>query len=910
VHILFHHDPHSHHHHHYDSDQGHLLHELKHKDYEGYEKLVDTMLKESQKKGQEHKEILALHIQGNASFFFKKEADAIKFYEQAITTAQKTQNHMAFAMIGFDLIHAYQHKHLWNKIFPLLSEINQVYHKVDLIEEKIYCLIQLSHYQRLFGNLDDAYRNLNLAKNLHDTLEECSLAQHHCMHHYSIRLALALLSKKSLNVNKSLEISKNIVAMLDHADTHDLCENNKMYFKISCHIIMAECYFEQKDREKSIIITDHLRKYADKTKNKIIRCQYNVIRMEHELLFENRQFDSKSWIENINYLFNHGINEFCLEQYLRILKKLLHDNQLSLHERLIDDYSHLLDIMRRNMSDKLANHFLNSYEFKPALSFKSSTQYHVKKFIEIGQELLCEHNLEDLANKILQFVMALSKMDRGFVRLYDSTFSQSITATRKISADLLDDDSSHLSSCMKLSQKVMETGRPFVKIPRTTIDLFHLCDQNGELLQIINTNSLIVLPLKAGHKEMGVIYLDSKSRNVLPKDEDIEILESLVSLIANIVHNASHFSTKKSQQKHKHCSHNSTSIDESEKYDFNNFIGISEKKGNLIAVLKQALDSNATISLTGESGVGKEMIAKMVHYNSKRKHKPFVAINCSAIPENLLESELFGHVKGAFTDAKDNKIGLFERADQGTIFLDEIGEMPLSMQVKILRVLQDREVFPVGGATMKKIDVHILCATNRNLEEMVHQGLFREDLYYRISVIKIHVPSLRDRKEDIPLLVDHALRMYGDENDLPSKTISHQAMMYLMNYSWPGNVRELINVMYNLSIFVDKPCIELIDLEERQDLFRSPMKTIENIKQGSDINTLSEQIDAHKISLAEAKQEFERMQLERALEIYKGQVTSASYHLQMPRPQLSRLLKKYDIDKTDYKSNQNDDKKS
>ncbi|MBU1918213.1 MAG: sigma 54-interacting transcriptional regulator [bacterium] len=908
MHILFHHDPHSHHHHHYDSEQGYLLHELKHKEYENYEELVDSLLKESKKRNKQHKKILALHIQGNASFFFKKHVEAINFYEQAITLAQSTDNHMAFAMIGFDLIHACQHKHLWNKIFPLLNEINQVYHKVDLIEEKIYCLIQLSNYQRLFGNLDEAYKNLNLAKNLHDTMEECSLAEHHCMHHYSIRRALALLSKKSLNIDKALEISKNVVAMLDHADTHVLCENNKMYFKISCHIIMAECYFEQKDREKSIIITDHLRKYADKTKNKIIKSQYNIIRMEHELLFENRQFDSKSWIENIDYLFNHGINEFCLEQSLRVLKKLLQDNQLSLHERLVDNYTHLLEIMSKNMSDQLASHFLNSYEFKPAISLNNSTQYHVKKFIEIGQELLCEHNLEDLANKILQFVMALSKMDRGFVRLYDAKFSQAITATSKISSELLNDDSSHLSSCLKLSQKVMETGRPFVKIPRTTIDLFHLCDQNNELLKIINTNSLMILPLRAGHKEMGVIYLDSKSKNILPKDEDIEILESLVSLIANIVHNASHFAVKKSQ--HKHCSHNVTSTDESEKYDFDKFIGISEKKGNLIAVLKQALDSNATISLTGESGVGKEMIAKMVHYNSKRKHKPFVAINCSAIPEALLESELFGHVKGAFTDANENKIGLFERADKGTIFLDEIGEMPLSMQVKILRVLQDREVVPVGGATLKKIDVHILCATNRNLEEMVNKGLFREDLYYRISVIKVHVPSLKDRKEDIPLLVDHALRMYGDENDLPSKTISHQAMMYLMNYSWPGNVRELINVMYNLSIFVDKPCIELTDLEERQDLFRAPVNTIDNIKQRSDLNTLSEQIDAHEISLAEAKQEFERMQLKRALEIYNGQVTSASYHLQMPRPQVSRLLKKYDINKTDYKAGLIDDKKS
>jgi len=296
----------------------------------------------------------------------------------------------------------------------------------------------------------------------------------------------------------------------------------------------------------------------------------------------------------------------------------------------------------------------------------------------------------------------------------------------------------------------------------------------------------------------------------------------------------------------------------------------------------------------------------MIHYNSPRKHKPFITVNCAAIPEALLETELFGHTKGAFTDAKDNKSGLFVTANGGTIFLDKIGEMPLSMQVKILRALQEREITAVGATSSQKIDVRIICATNRNLEKMVKEANFREDLYYRISVIKIHVDSLSNRKEDIPLLVDFALKQYADENNVPQKTVSNQAMSFLINYPWPGNVRELFNVMYNLSIFVDKPCIELSHLEERKELFRMPIDTHEQLATNPQFGVLTKKIDSQQISLSEAKQEFEKLQIERALKLFNGQITSASYHLQMPRPQVSRLMKKYKLTKQEFKEEDSD----
>jgi transcriptional regulator with PAS, ATPase and Fis domain len=204
---------------------------------------------------------------------------------------------------------------------------------------------------------------------------------------------------------------------------------------------------------------------------------------------------------------------------------------------------------------------------------------------------------------------------------------------------------------------------------------------------------------------------------------------------------------------------------------------------------------NSTVLIQGETGTGKELIAKAIHFNSPRKDQKMVSINCGAIPENLLESELFGHVKGAFTGAVQNRVGRFEQANNGTIFLDEVGNMPLSLQVKLLRVLQEREFERVGGSNSIKVDVRIIAATSSNLEQMVHSGTFREDLYYRLNVIPVCMPPLRDRREDIPLLIQRFITQFCETHRLEMKTVSPQVMKALMGYEWPGNVRQLENIV-------------------------------------------------------------------------------------------------------------------
>ncbi len=230
-------------------------------------------------------------------------------------------------------------------------------------------------------------------------------------------------------------------------------------------------------------------------------------------------------------------------------------------------------------------------------------------------------------------------------------------------------------------------------------------------------------------------------------------------------------------------------------YSFQNLVGNSEAMHKIFELIRKVSDSPTNVLVTGESGTGKEMVAKAIHYNSPLKDRPFVSVNCGAIPENLVESELFGHKKGSFTGAISDKDGLFEVADGGTLFLDEIGELPLSSQVRILRAIQEKTVRRVGGTEDIKVEVRIIAATNRDLEQMVQQGTFRQDLYYRLNVINIRTPPLRERRDDVPLLAGHFLQKYSERFGKQIQTISKEAMDLLKKYDFPGNVRELENII-------------------------------------------------------------------------------------------------------------------
>ncbi len=228
---------------------------------------------------------------------------------------------------------------------------------------------------------------------------------------------------------------------------------------------------------------------------------------------------------------------------------------------------------------------------------------------------------------------------------------------------------------------------------------------------------------------------------------------------------------------------------------FPEIIGKSKAMKEIFYIMQMVSESNANVLITGETGTGKELVARAIHRNSPRKDKPFIVVDCATIPENLLESELFGHEKGAFTGAVERKIGLIELADGGTVFLDEIGELPMSLQKKFLRFLQEKEILRIGSNQRIKVDVRVISATNRDLERAIKEGAFREDLYWRLNVVRINLPPLRERKEDIPLLVNYFLEKYCKENNKPIPQIEPEVMEALIKYAWQGNVRELANVI-------------------------------------------------------------------------------------------------------------------
>lgn len=303
------------------------------------------------------------------------------------------------------------------------------------------------------------------------------------------------------------------------------------------------------------------------------------------------------------------------------------------------------------------------------------------------------------------------------------------------------------------------------------------------LHQIHSQNPLlpVILITAFGSIETAVEAIKEGATNFVPKPFKMQTLKAIVD--------------KAVEQKRMMEENRYLKEELGEKYSFHNIIGKSKEMQLIFQLIRQIAGSQSSVLIEGESGTGKELVARALHYNSTRSQRQFVAINCSALPETLLESELFGYAKGAFTDAKTSKQGLFEVADGGTMFLDEISSMPLSLQAKILRILQDGEFRPLGHTVSRKVDVRIICATNKDLETAIEEGTFREDLYYRLNVISIVLPPLRKRREDIPILAQHFLKHFAEVNGKNIRGFEPAAMSFLMNAPWKGNVRELENTI-------------------------------------------------------------------------------------------------------------------
>jgi len=409
---------------------------------------------------------------------------------------------------------------------------------------------------------------------------------------------------------------------------------------------------------------------------------------------------------------------------------------------------------------------------------------------EIGESVIAGHDINKVFSLVLKILFNSMGMVKGMLTIYN----------RKSGEIFIEEafgftEEERARGVYQLGEgiigKVVDSGKPII-IPKISEEPEFLDKTGSRKMLDKDKFSFLCIPIKYRNEVIGALCADKLFDEDPILEDDVKFLSIITTMISQAVrlHQIEHEELELLSKENRRLQ------DElKEKFKPSNIVGKSKSMRQVYALIDKISKTNTTILVLGESGVGKELVAQAIHYNSSRQKMPFVKFNCAALPESTIESELFGHEKGSFTGAFNKRIGRFELADGGTIFLDEIGELTPSTQTKLLRILQEREFERVGGNDTIKVDIRIITATNRNLEEQIQLGRFREDLYYRLNVFPIIVPPLRERKTDILLLTDYFVEQYSKENNKEIKRVSTSAINMLMSYHWPGNVRELENII-------------------------------------------------------------------------------------------------------------------
>jgi len=429
-----------------------------------------------------------------------------------------------------------------------------------------------------------------------------------------------------------------------------------------------------------------------------------------------------------------------------------------------------------------------------------------------------------------------------------------------------------------ITGQVIETGKA-VAIPRISEEPRFLDRTASRKRQQTREISFFCVPIKKGNLVIGALSVDKPYDDAYTLDDGKRLLSVIATMIASHVIK---LETIRLENERLRDENRRLQGELKNKYTINNIIGSSNRMREVFQMVSQVCRSNATVLIRGESGTGKELVANSIHYNSQRASTPFVKVNCAALPSNLIESELFGHEKGAFTGAIKQKIGKFEMAHRGTVFLDEIGSINLDVQANLLRILQEKEFDRVGGQRTIKVDVRVIAATNKNLEQAVEEGTFRGDLYYRLNVFPIYMPPLRERKTDILLLADYFLEQYVKENHKDIRRFSTPAIDMLMQYHWPGNVRELENCIERAVLLCEEGVIHSYHLPP-------------TLQTGQESGTLPA------LSLEEAVANLEKEMLIDALKNTRGNITSAARVLQTTVRKFAYKAQQHGVDYRHYR---------
>jgi len=433
------------------------------------------------------------------------------------------------------------------------------------------------------------------------------------------------------------------------------------------------------------------------------------------------------------------------------------------------------------------------------MSVQDQNNKEILALYDISQIINSIPDFDELLSKVMDLVISTTKAERGFLMLRDLPQEEmSVKVARNLEQKDIENPGEISQTTLN---QVMENGEPLLTSDAKTDPRF----TGSESVMLYNIRSVLCIPLKKQNDIIGLIYIDSRTTSNVFTDDDKAFLAAFANMAAISIENA-RLQARLRQENlilKKEIRH---------QYQFDNIVGQSAKFMAALSVVERVMDSSVPVLIQGESGTGKELIARAIHYNGPRREAMFLAQYCGALPETLLESELFGYKKGSFTGATANKIGLFEEADKGTFFLDEIGDISPTIQAKLLRVLQDGEMRRIGENKSIRVDVRIISATNKNLKQEVAEGRFREDLYYRLNVVTIDLPPLRERRDDIPLLIHHFLEHSQQAAVKKITELTKEALEAMTSYYWPGNIRELENVISYAIVMAKGTVIGIEDL--------------------------------------------------------------------------------------------------
>jgi Nif-specific regulatory protein len=496
----------------------------------------------------------------------------------------------------------------------------------------------------------------------------------------------------------------------------------------------------------------------------------------------------------------------------------------------------------------------------------------LEMLVEITQALNSTLNLNEVLDKIIDSVIKLADTDRGFLMLANRNSDMEFRIARDRKEQPLEKDDFTVS--YSIIDDVVNKGTPLFISDILEHDRFR--DQKSII--DLDLRTAVCLPLTLENRVIGVIYTDSNRIVEEFNEDDMSIVSAFASQAAIAIENARLHGELILSKENLARENLELKQELSEKYEFSGIIGKSKAMLDIFSTIKKVAPLTSTVLIQGPTGTGKELIARAIHFHSPRKTKQLVTINCGAMPENLLESELFGHVKGAFTGAISDKAGLFEIASGGTMFLDEIGEMPLPLQVKLLRALQDGEIRRVGGNTSRTVDVRVIAATNRDLTEDIKMKSFRQDLYYRLNVVPIHIPPLRERKEDILPLTEHFLEKYSKKLGKEDARILPEAIKLIFANPWEGNVRELENTVERALALSGE----------------STVLSLEHFPQLRTDTDIFDQLE-HRKSLKEKLRAVEKKIIIETLEKTNWKITKSAEILEVTRQHLHNKIKQYKI---------------